>query len=1710
MDVRFFASCLTWQQEQLSSVVQDQVKRPKEVLRSQENITWQQKALSKGSIEFFEERFVPSRDSEVDNAEYLKGTIQKRSKGPRGSVIVSENQTEVSSTADSVQQLVSSHSHLTWQQLHVTEEPTSSQLSTTRKKLPHIIAASTLTWQQQQNHGSCSAAEKGIYHAPQEMSDARGLHTEEVLKTDLGYNTHTRPRGALNPAGLSQVHKYLFGRDAKAVSKVAARCTSASTAESSCSQDGTIQNGILVESSGQRSVTQEVVPAASEGTHRRTTADEVALSSATGALMLTYRSPRRWSESGSPKGIRSGNSAAAAVASGHPKYINSALRPRKSAESAMNVIAPTAVAAAAAAALKALGRVNRHETASGVAAAAVPSLKVEESWKGDTAQHSSILPKSPEVSFDTDGSTRSTRSARSAPSLPASKVPAADNEGHLKPLPHQSSSPILIEEQDRNLDPKPPSVKPPSLFPSNITPSGVPQSLFSSNIWNYSASADEPTHVLSPAAAALAVDATPTFPASIRGDNANPPSNTDLLGNAFSSSLTTHLDAPVGPSGSAGAGLNTGIILPPAAAAGPSDTASAALDLLSGLDLDTLLQLKLTQLQQEMIMNASPLPGSSTPVSLNSATDTQLLSSNQLLGAAPHHPLPPSPYPPGSIEEPQAKSIVLSSRLAPEGSQEGITSTSQHGSENMLTPSLLRTSNQKYGPPGISSSPDINVQKGVFFPTQDAATSTPHLTSSTLNIRKGVFQPAHDESLLPPYSSINTPSTAPHSLSQTLIVKGVFQHMPPGPSLGASGTALAAATSTSTAGTAAAPPPSLLPLLKSLGMLQQGTSTGSSLVTRVQPPSSASTSEPAASNNTPGSSFLASPPSSWHQQKGPVVKAGVYMPTAAGDIAKSATQHLQSATPATTSSALPNSLRAGNPMTWPALDSAALNSTSAAAGHSAAPVISNAGQSGISLQPSMFSATPGNVQPSMFSATPGNVQPSMFSATTHNTWLPSTATAGVSASGPLSNILSPTNPALSPLSATNNAISTAGVGGGLGASLFLPGVFSPAAASFAGPAVSHLFLHAAAPTSMSSPVAMPSASKAPLAASIVFTDTCYLQQPTTYQLQPTISQQQPATYQLQPTISQQQPATYQQQPTTYQLQPTISQQQPATYQQQPLIWTQLPASSSTYISLVNAASNPSTASALLTNWTSVAPTPASRSVHTVVPPPALTITNMSQQILPLTMGGSASIQVSNPQLTATPTSHTLQLMTPSGAHAASSSVTPLPSRSTWPNSASLPPSLPPPPPPLAPSPDTAFQSHLVSHGGLMSATATASGASPLTLSAAKCKGSPILTPLQSATLATEQIAEGVQSLNLNDLNPHSSPFPAGPSTSAPFPPHPHFNLNSLKSAINLPADRSSSEVSQLRPNHNYSVPSSQATPVTAVTSSPTPSPSSSPAEPMTTMATISSSYLLASSSNSTLEGSPTHADASPHEPEHQSKPSSPHHPSSSSQLLPHSYTSITSKLMEDLQPRSSTADSFSARIQEGIIGKTYRQQLGAAATEAAAVLNGTSPSFELCSEMLVIPTSMLPPDSATLNGCPLEDGQLPVKAQSSTCHVSLPVCHGSQDEATDRAAYEAAVAVVLMDEERLRRQREEEEDELYCVVCMERPKSMVLEPCGHMTLCMDCCTFIRASSQPLVRVLDHALTSFLGVLNMPHLSIFHPEHDVLEVHMMTRSDLCCG
>eukprot|EP00882_Tetradesmus_deserticola_P009243 GHRQ01009749.1.p3 GENE.GHRQ01009749.1~~GHRQ01009749.1.p3 ORF type:complete len:108 (+),score=50.52 GHRQ01009749.1:41-325(+) len=35
-----------------------------------------------------------------------------------------------------------------------------------------------------------------------------------------------------------------------------------------------------------------------------------------------------------------------------------------------------------------------------------------------------------------------------------------------------------------------------------------------------------------------------------------------------------------------------------------------------------------------------------------------------------------------------------------------------------------------------------------------------------------------------------------------------------------------------------------------------------------------------------------------------------------------------------------------------------------------------------------------------------------------------------------------------------------------------------------------------------------------------------------------------------------------------------------------------------------------------------------------------------------------------------------------------------------------------------------------------------------------------------------------------------------------------------------------------------------------------------------------------------------------------------------------------------------------------------------------------------------------------------------------------------------------------------------EDDTHLCVVCMERPRSIVLVPCGHMALCKDCCSTI--------------------------------------------------
>jgi hypothetical protein len=63
---------LTWQQqEQLSSFVKDQAKRPDHSHLSRGGLTWQKRLSNKGATAALDDGLVPSREIEADSTEYV-------------------------------------------------------------------------------------------------------------------------------------------------------------------------------------------------------------------------------------------------------------------------------------------------------------------------------------------------------------------------------------------------------------------------------------------------------------------------------------------------------------------------------------------------------------------------------------------------------------------------------------------------------------------------------------------------------------------------------------------------------------------------------------------------------------------------------------------------------------------------------------------------------------------------------------------------------------------------------------------------------------------------------------------------------------------------------------------------------------------------------------------------------------------------------------------------------------------------------------------------------------------------------------------------------------------------------------------------------------------------------------------------------------------------------------------------------------------------------------------------------------------------------------------------------------------------------------------------------------------------------------------------------------------------------------------------------
>ncbi len=83
-------------------------------------------------------------------------------------------------------------------------------------------------------------------------------------------------------------------------------------------------------------------------------------------------------------------------------------------------------------------------------------------------------------------------------------------------------------------------------------------------------------------------------------------------------------------------------------------------------------------------------------------------------------------------------------------------------------------------------------------------------------------------------------------------------------------------------------------------------------------------------------------------------------------------------------------------------------------------------------------------------------------------------------------------------------------------------------------------------------------------------------------------------------------------------------------------------------------------------------------------------------------------------------------------------------------------------------------------------------------------------------------------------------------------------------------------------------------------------------------------------------------------------------------------------------------------------------------------------------------------------------------------------------------------------------ERKKEEQENECVICLDRPMSTVLQPCGHVQMCSRCCRELLAlagskSVEPQVRektpVPSLILTASLGVAQCP--TCREPVEDVM-------------
>ncbi len=83
---------------------------------------------------------------------------------------------------------------------------------------------------------------------------------------------------------------------------------------------------------------------------------------------------------------------------------------------------------------------------------------------------------------------------------------------------------------------------------------------------------------------------------------------------------------------------------------------------------------------------------------------------------------------------------------------------------------------------------------------------------------------------------------------------------------------------------------------------------------------------------------------------------------------------------------------------------------------------------------------------------------------------------------------------------------------------------------------------------------------------------------------------------------------------------------------------------------------------------------------------------------------------------------------------------------------------------------------------------------------------------------------------------------------------------------------------------------------------------------------------------------------------------------------------------------------------------------------------------------------------------------------------AIPAAATATQQAASAAPHMSALAAVqrvrrMMAESNERKKKLKEEQENECVICLDRPMSTVLQPCGHVQMCSRCCRELLAIAE---------------------------------------------